>query len=135
MFLTAKSPLSNDPKLFWKSFEGKDDSTLPITPQEAIHNCTKLYTSCQSINDRIVPTIQLLDVFIEGGIWAHMEDLANHKAKEICGLKRELQKRVANDLYEPISKLFNLVAKEGFLASWTNIIQHHVRVPRGITGP
>ena len=124
MFLTAKSPLSNDPKLFWKTFEEEDNSNLPFTPQEAIHNCTKLYPSCQSINDHIVPTIQLLDDFIEGEIWAHMKDLENHKAMEICGLKHELLKWVAIDLYEPIRKLFNLVAKEGLPASWTNIIQH-----------
>lgn len=25
----------SDPKLFWKRFEERDDSTLPITPQKA----------------------------------------------------------------------------------------------------
>ena len=39
-------------------------------------------------------------------------------------LKLELLKWVANDLREPITKLFNLVTTKGFLASWTiNIIQ------------
>ena len=54
----------------------------------------------------------------------HMKDLANHKARDIHGLKPEFLKWVANDLCEPITKLFNLVAREGFPASWTiNIIQ------------
>ena len=53
-----------------------------------------------------------------------MQDLANHKAWDIYGLKLEFLKWVAIDLCEPITKLFNLVAREGFLASWTtNIIQ------------
>ena len=40
------------------------------------------------------------------------------------GSKPKLLKWVANDLFEPITKLFNLVAKEGSHASWTiNIIQ------------
>ena len=52
---------------------------------------------------------------------------------EICGkslnkrcakLKLEFLKWAAFDLCKPITKLFNLVAREGFLASWTaNIIQ------------
>ena len=59
-----------------------------------------------------------------GEIWAHMKELANHKAGDIHGLKPKLLKWVANDLSEPITKLFNLVAKEGFPASWTiNMIQ------------
>ena len=62
--------LKSDPKLFWKSFEEKDDSTLPFTPQEAIDYCTKLYTSGQSINDHFVPNIQLPNVFTKGEIWA-----------------------------------------------------------------
>jgi hypothetical protein len=38
--------------------------------------------------------------------------------------KLKLPKWVANDLREPIAKLFNLVAREGFLSSWTtNVIQ------------
>ena len=53
-----------------------------------------------------------------------MKDLTNHKAEDIHGLEHELLKWAINDLCEPIIKLFNLVAKEGFLASWTiNIIQ------------
>ena len=74
-----------NPKLFWKSFKENDDSTLPFMPQEAIDYCTKLYTSHQSINDRFVPTIQLLDVFAKREIWAHMKDLANHKVRDIHG--------------------------------------------------
>ena len=53
-----------------------------------------------------------------------MKYLANHKVGDIHGLKLELLKWVANDLCEPITKLFNLVAKEDFPTSWTiNIIQ------------
>jgi hypothetical protein len=40
------------------------------------------------------------------------------------GDKLKFPKWVANDLREPIAKLFNLVAREGFSASWTtNVIQ------------
>ena len=53
-----------------------------------------------------------------------MKDLANHNAGDIHGLEFELLKWVANDLCELITKLFNLVAKEGFPTSWTiNIVQ------------
>ena len=58
--------LKSDPKLFWKSFEEKDDSTLSFTPQEVVDYCTKLYTLGQSIIDHFVPNIQLPDVFIVG---------------------------------------------------------------------
>ena len=116
--------LNSDPRLFWKSCEEKLDSTLPFTPQEAIDYCTKLCALGQIINDHFVPTIELPNVFKEGEIWAHMKDLTNHKAEDIHGLEHELLKWAINDLCEPIIKLFNLVAKEGFLASWTiNIIQ------------
>ena len=116
--------LKRDPKLFWKSFEEKDDLTLPFTPQEAVDYCTKLYTSGQSINDHFVPNTQLPNVFTKGEIWATMKDLANHKASDIHGLKPKFLKWAANDLCEPITKLFNLVAREGFPTSWTtNIIQ------------
>ena len=75
-----------------------------------------------------------------GGIWAHMKDLANHKAEDTNGLKLELLKWVANDLCEPITKLFSLVPKEGFPASWTiNINQMNIKYceihSRGIVGP
>ena len=79
--------LKSDPKLFWKSFEEKDDSTITFTPQRAIDYCTKLYTSGQGINDHFVPAIQLPDIFTKQEIWAHMTDLANHKAKDIHGFK------------------------------------------------
>ena len=60
----------------------------------------------------------------KGKIWTTMKDLANHKVGDIHGLKAEFLKWVANDLCEPITKLFNLVASEGFPTSWTtNIIQ------------
>ena len=49
-----------------------------------------------------------------------MKDLANHKAKDIHRSKPKLLKWVANDLFESITKLSNLVAKEGFSVSWTN---------------
>jgi hypothetical protein len=38
--VAAKIDLKSDPKLFWKSFEEKDDSILTFTPQRAINNCT-----------------------------------------------------------------------------------------------
>ena len=47
-----------------------------------------------------------------------MKDLANHKARNIHALQLEFMKWATLDLCEPITKLFNLVAKEG-----TNIIQ------------
>ena len=53
-----------------------------------------------------------------------MINLTNHKVGDTHGLKHELIKWDANDLCEPITKLLNLVAKEGFLASWiVNILQ------------
>ena len=53
-----------------------------------------------------------------------MKDLRNHKASDIHGINLEFLKCIANDLCEPITKLFNLVAQEGILATWTiNIIQ------------
>ena len=53
-----------------------------------------------------------------------MKDLANQKARDIHGLKPKLLEWIANDLCEPVTKLFNLVAREGFPASWIiNIIQ------------
>ena len=53
-----------------------------------------------------------------------MKDLANHKVGDIHGLKPQFLEWAANDLCEPITKLFHLVASEGFPASWTtNIIQ------------
>ena len=68
--------------------------------------------------------MQLPDVSTKGKIWARMKDLANHKARDIHGSKPKHLKWVANDLCEPITKLFNLVAKESFPASWTiNISQ------------
>ena len=79
--------LENYPFLFWKSFEENDDLTLPFTPQEVVVYCTKLYTSCQSINDHFVPLIQVPNVFTKGEIWGHMKDLANHKVGDIHGLK------------------------------------------------
>ena len=54
---TLLSLLKPDPNLFWKSFEEKDDLTLPFTSQEAIDYCTKSYTSGQSLNDDFVPNI------------------------------------------------------------------------------
>ena len=55
---------------------------------------------------------------------AHRKDLANREAMYIHGLQPQLRKWVANNLHEPITKLFNLVAKEGFPSSSTvNIIQ------------
>ena len=39
--------LESNPKLFWKSFEEKDDSILPFTPQEVVDYYTKIYTSRQ----------------------------------------------------------------------------------------
>ena len=63
-------------------------------------------------------------VFIEWDIWANMKDLANHKARNIHALQLEFMKWAALDLCEPITRLFNLVAKEGIPASWnTNITQ------------
>ena len=73
-----------------------------------------------NINDHLVPNIQPPDVFTEGEIWAHMTNLANLKAGYIHELKFELLKWATNDLVcEPITKQFNLVAKEGFTATWT----------------
>ena len=53
-----------------------------------------------------------------------LEDLANHKAGDIQGLKPKFLKWVVTNLFVPITKPFNIMAKEGFQASWTiNIIQ------------
>jgi hypothetical protein len=53
-----------------------------------------------------------------------VKDLANHKARDFRGLKLQLLKWDANHLCEPITRQFNLVAKEDFPTSWTiNIIQ------------
>ena len=53
-----------------------------------------------------------------------MKDVANHKVGDIHGLKHEPPKWVANDLCKSITRLLNLVAKEGFSISWTiNTIQ------------
>ena len=114
-------PLKSDPNYFGRCLKKKMIRTLPFTPQEAVDYCTKLYTSRQIINDHVVMNIQLFHVFTVGG---HMLYLANHKASDIHGLKPEFLKWATNDMCEPITLLFNLVAKEGLLASWTiNIIQ------------
>ena len=53
-----------------------------------------------------------------------MKDLAYHKARDIHGLKTEYLKWAISYLCESITKLFDLVVREGFMASWTtNIIQ------------
>ena len=53
-----------------------------------------------------------------------MTNLANHKVGDFHGLKLKFIKWIANDLCKQITKLFNLMAKEEFPASWTiNIIQ------------
>ena len=53
-----------------------------------------------------------------------MKYLANHNSWDIHGLKHKFLERVAIDLCEPITKLFNLVARIGFPTSWTtNMIQ------------
>ena len=46
-----------------------------------------------------------------------MKDLANHKVGDIHGLKHEFLKWAATDLYEPITKFVNLVAREDFPTS------------------
>ena len=54
-------------------------------------------------------------------LWVGLMQLISSYAMR---LKRELLKWATNDLCEPIKKLFNLVAKEGFTTTWTiNIIQ------------
>ena len=88
--------LQNDPKLFWKGFEEKDDSTLPFTPQEAMDYYTKLYTSRQSINDHFVSNTQFPNVFTKREIWAIMKYLGDHKARGIHGLKLEFLKWVTS---------------------------------------
>lgn len=70
----------------------------------------KLNTLGQRINDYFVSSIQVLDVFTKEEIWANTKDLANHKGGDIHG---------CNDVCERITKLFDLVVKKGFSASWT----------------
>ena len=55
-------------------------------------------------------------MFLQKGIyiWVHMRDLANHKACDIHELKTGFLKWATNDLCEPITKMFNCVAKEYF---------------------
>ena len=48
-----------------------------------------------------------------------MKDPTHNKAGDIHGLKLEILNWATNDLCESITKLFNLVAKEGFPISWT----------------
>ena len=109
---------------FWKSFEGKDDSTLPFMPRESIHCCTKLYTSWERIIDHLVPNIHLLGFLQVGGIWTLTKYLTHHKVGDIRGSKPKFLKWEANELCAPLTSLFDLVAKEGFLGSWTiNTIQ------------
>ena len=70
-----------------------------------------------------MPNVWLPNVFTEGEIWVHMKDLANYKAGDIHELKFEFLNWATNDLCELIIKLFNVMAKESFLTSWTiNII-------------
>ena len=76
-------PLKSDPNYFGRSLKGKDDSTLPFTPQEAVDYCTKKCTLRQNTNDHVVLNIQLLHVFTKGNIWAHMKYLANRKVGDI----------------------------------------------------
>lgn len=45
-----------------------------------------------------------------------MKDLAHCKVGGIHGLKPKFHEWVVNDICEPITKLFNLVATMGFLA-------------------
>ena len=100
-----------------------------IQPSHLRHKKQQIFTQNytphkKSIDDHFLPNIELLDVFTKGEIWAHMTNLENHKVRDIHGLKLELLKWATNDLCEPIKKLFNLVAKEGFTTTWTiNIIQ------------
>jgi hypothetical protein len=58
--------LESNPKLFYESFEEKDDSTLPFAPQEAVDYYTKLYTPRQSIDDHFVPNTQFPNVLQKG---------------------------------------------------------------------
>ena len=61
------------------------------------------------------------------GPYERPSNLASHKAKDIHGLKPKLLKWVANNLCEPITQPFNLVVKEGLLASWIiNIISSNL---------
>ena len=70
--------LKSDPKLCCKSFEEKDDLTLPFTPQIVVDYCTLW----QSVIDHFVSNIQLLDVFLVG-VWLHMKGLPNHNDDDI----------------------------------------------------
>jgi hypothetical protein len=46
-------------------------------------------------------------------LWANMKDLANREVGDSPGLKVEFPKWVVNDICEPITKLFILVARVG----------------------
>lgn len=58
------------------------------------------------------------------GLYGQYDRSTQCKVEDIYGLKAEFLKWVAKDVCEPITMLFNLVAREGFQASWTiNIIE------------
>lgn len=96
--------LKSDPKLFWKSFKGKYDSTLPLH-----HNKQQIIAPYCTPYDKLSMSILFqnstsLSFSEMGNIWALMRDLANHKARYIHMLKHELLEWVGNDLYESITR-------------------------------
>ena len=113
----------------WKSFEEKDELTLPFTSQEAIIYYKKKHTPRDKVSMiMLFQTFSFLMLLQKGKYGPiYMKDLASHKAKDIHGLKPKLLKWVANNLCEPITQPFNLVVKEGLLASWIiNIISSNL---------
>jgi hypothetical protein len=64
--------LMSDPKLFWKSFEEKDESTLPITPQKAI-DTTQKYTPCDKVSMIILSQTLNFQMFLHKGNMGHYE--------------------------------------------------------------
>ena len=52
-------------------------------------------------------------------LWANMKDLANRDVEDSPGLKIEFLKWVVNDICEPITRLFILVARVGLPTSRT----------------
>ena len=96
----------------------------PLMPQEAIEYCTKLYTSGQSIIDHFILNIEL-------NFWCFYSrrNMDPHKRlSKSQGLWYPWVETIVSKMgYKwsaAITSIFNLVAKEGFLTSWTiDIIQ------------